>query len=107
MYFKKTSLVTTVYVNQWEPFASEPLLPGVFNEEILFHLMLFVFCKVTKSYRDTKRLENEQNIRTRKAESASRKSVGLYRQCEYCQAEADVLLFMSIILRDLTVPLLS
>lgn len=43
----KISLVTSVCTNQWKYFASEPLLPGVFNEKISLHLMLFVFSKVS------------------------------------------------------------
>lgn len=94
----KPPLVTAVYANQWEAFASKPLLPGVPSEEILYTFdAFFYFLRKAKGCALTKRLENEQNIRTRKAESASSESVGLYRECEYCQAGLFVLL-MCIIL---------
>lgn len=47
----------------------------------------FVFSKGTLvATRRFKRSENEQIIRTRKTESSSSKSVGLYRKCKCCSA---------------------
>lgn len=54
----------------------------------------FVFYKKNLEAKSIKRLQNEQNIRTREAQSASSESVGLYWKCEYCQAGV-LLLFMS------------
>lgn len=79
------------------------LLPGVFNGENHLYLMLFLY--FLRKVWQTKAFENEQNIRTCTGENTPSESVGLYRECEYCPAEMD--LVYVCIMPGITVPLLS
>lgn len=77
-------LVQTVYANQSEACAKDPLLPGASRQEPQLGYLCAFLCARPGLLGVATRWQNESDIRALEAQNSSAEFIGLYRDCEYC-----------------------